>query len=204
MNLIINDVDHPLVIKVASIQSARMQIYFIDNEDYFQRKYIATDEDGHFFEDNDERTIFFTRGVFETVKKLRWPPDLIFCQGWFASLIPLFLRKVYSEDPMFSKAKIIYSTSDDEFKGSFDKNYSRKLISENITQEDVEKLTDPTYINITKLAFDHSDGVILNTPNIPSELRQYADTSGKPHIEYTNKKEYVSQYAAFFDKIIGV
>lgn len=93
MNLIINDTDHPLIIKVASIQAARMQVYFIDNEDYFQRKHTISDEEGNFFPDNDERSIFFARGVFETVRKLRWAPDLIYCQGWFTALVPLYLKK---------------------------------------------------------------------------------------------------------------
>ena len=109
MNLIINDTDHPLIIKVASIQSARMQVYFIDNEDYFQRKHVITDEKGSFFPDNDERAIFFTRGVFETVKKLRWAPDLIYCQGWFTALVPLYLKKEYNEDPIFAHSKVVLS-----------------------------------------------------------------------------------------------
>ena len=106
MNLIINDTDHPLIIKVASIQAARMQVYFIDNEDYFQRKHVITDEKGSFFEDNDERAIFFARGVFETVKKLRWAPDLIYCQGWFTALVPIFLKKEYAEDPIFERIPV--------------------------------------------------------------------------------------------------
>ena len=95
MNLIIDDADHPLIIKVASIQQARMQIYFIDNEDYFQRKFTIADKNGKFFEDNDERTIFFARGVLETVKKLGWGPDIVHCHGWFTSLLPVYLKKAY-------------------------------------------------------------------------------------------------------------
>ena len=106
MNLIIDDTDHPLIIKVASIQSARMQVYFIDNEDYFQRKHTISDEEGNFFPDNDERSIFFARGVFETVRKLRWAPDLIYCQGWFTALVPLYLKKEYHDDPVFSLSLI--------------------------------------------------------------------------------------------------
>ena len=95
MNLVIKDTDHPLIIKVASIQAARMQVYFIDNEDYFQRKCALTDEEGKEFVDNDERAVFFARGVLETVIKLRWAPDIIHCHGWLTSLIPLYIKKYY-------------------------------------------------------------------------------------------------------------
>ena len=115
MNLIIDDSDHPLIIKVASIQSARMQVYFIDNEDYFQRKFIFSDEDGKEFTDNDERTIFFARGVLETVKKLRWPPDLVHCHGWMASLIPMYIKTAYRDDPIFSHTKVVYSVYENDF-----------------------------------------------------------------------------------------
>jgi starch synthase len=115
MNLIIDDTDHPLLIKVASIQSARMQVYFIDNEDFFQRKQTLTDTDGNHFKDNDERAIFFARGVLETVKKLRWSPDIVHCQGWITSLVPLYLKRAFNEDPLYANSKVIYSVYDDEF-----------------------------------------------------------------------------------------
>src|SRR5512145_391352 len=109
MNLIIDDNDHPLIIKVASIQQARMQIYFIDNEDYFSRKSIVADANGKEFEDNDERAVFYARGVLETVKKLRWAPDLVHCHGWMSSLVPVYLRSIYHDDPLFHNYKIVYS-----------------------------------------------------------------------------------------------
>lgn len=202
MNLIINDTDHPLIIKVASIQAARMQVYFIDNEDYFQRKHITCDDKGKFFEDNDERAIFFAKGVFETVKKLRWAPDMIYCQGWFTSLIPLFLKKEYYDDPIFANAKVVYSTSNDEFKDALHQDFYKKLLSENISEKDIEVVKEPTYHNVNKLAFQFSDGIILNTPNINPDLKSCACNCGKPQIEYSNKEEYIDHYANFFDKII--
>ena len=112
MNLIIDDTDHPLIIKVASIQSARMQVYFIDNEDFFQRKATVSDEKGNGFKDNDERAIFYVRGVFETIKKLRWIPDIIHCHGWFTALAPLYLKRMYSDDPCFARTKVVYLDCD--------------------------------------------------------------------------------------------
>ncbi len=143
MNLIINDTDHPLIIKVASIQSARMQVYFIDNEDYFQRKYIIEDDKGTFFPDNDERAIFFARGVFETVKKLRWAPDLIYCQGWITALVPLYLKKEYNEDPMFAHSKVVFSSYNDQFKGTLHPDFAKKITGDNITLKDIEILKNP-------------------------------------------------------------
>ncbi|MDL2330921.1 glycogen/starch synthase [Odoribacter sp. OttesenSCG-928-A06] len=203
MNLIINDTDHPLIIKVASIQAARMQVYFIDNEDYFQRKNTITDEKGKFFEDNDERSIFFAKGVFETVKKLRWAPDLIYCQGWFTSLIPLFLKKEYSDDPIFANAKVIYSTSHETFENTLNKNFQKKLLSENICKKDVDIVKNPDFVNVNKLAFDFADGIILNTPTHQPELKKCAVESGKPHIEYSCKEDYIDNYAHFFDEILN-
>ena len=202
MNLIINDTDHPLIIKVASIQSARMQVYFIDNEDYFQRKHIITDEKGQFFEDNDERAIFFARGVFETVKKLRWAPDLIYCQGWFTSLVPLYLKKEYADDPIFAHSKVVFSTSNDVFEGNLQKDFHKKILTENISTKDVSLVKEPTHTNVNKLAFHYSDGIIFNNKDIEQELKEYAKKLEKPILEYTNKEEYINNYSEFFDQIM--
>ena len=202
MNLIINDTDHPLIIKVASIQSARMQVYFIDNEDYFQRKHIITDEKGQFFEDNDERAIFFARGVFETVKKLRWAPDLIYCQGWFTSLVPLYLKKEYADDPIFAHSKVVFSTSNDVFEGNLQKDFHKKILTENISTKDVSLVKEPTHTNVNKLAFHYSDGIIFNNKDIEQELKEYAKKLEKPILEYTNKEEYIDNYSEFFDQIM--
>ena len=127
MNLIIDDADHPLIIKVASIQAARMQVYFIDNEEYFQRKSTIRDTDETFFDDNDDRTIFFGRGVLETVKKLGWSPDIIHCHGWMTALIPMLIKTSYKDDPMFHNSKVVYSLYNDSFTESFNKDFSKKI-----------------------------------------------------------------------------
>ena len=202
MNLIINDTDHPLIIKVASIQSARMQVYFIDNEDYFQRKYIIEDDKGTFFPDNDERAIFFARGVFETVKKLRWAPDLIYCQGWITALVPLYLKKEYNEDPMFAHSKVVFSSYNDQFKGTLHPDFAKKITGDNITLKDIEILKNPPHTNISKLAFDYSDGIIFNSQEVAQELKEYAAQSGKPITEYTTPDEYINNYSRFFDQIL--
>jgi starch synthase len=203
MNLIIDDTDHPLIIKVASIQCARMQVYFIDNEDYFQRKNSLADEEGVFFKDNDERAIFFARGVLETVKKLRWKPDIVHCHGWFSSLIPLYLKKAYSEDPLFSESKIIYSIYPDDFSEVFGKSFRRKILVDGVTDKDLSLLNTPDYVNINKLAINHSDGVIVGSEKVNPELVNYLKKIKKPYLDFQNDNVYIDEYSDFYDKILN-
>lgn len=202
MNLIINDTDHPLIIKVASIQAARMQVYFIDNEDYFQRKHIIADDSGNLFPDNDERSIFFARGVFETVRKLRWAPDLIYCQGWFTALVPLYLKKEYHDDPVFSKTKVIYSAYDDKFDGTLDNSFIEKAMTEGVSRKDLSIMKEPNHTNINKLAFQFSDGIIFNQKEVDEELRTFATRTGKPILEHPGEESYIDAYSDFFDQIL--
>jgi len=203
MNLIINDTDHPLIIKVASLQQARMQVYFIDNEDYFQRKYIFNNENDEFFEDNDERMIFFARGVLETVKKLRWAPDVIHCHGWFTSLIPLYLKKAFKEDPLFQDSKIVYSLYDNDFKTSLNKNFKTKLHLEGVEKSDVDMLSNPNFFNISKMAINQCDGIIIGTSNIDEKIHKYAKSLNKPLLEYQPEETFVKEYSNFYDKLIN-
>ena len=201
MNLVINDTDHPLIIKVASIQTARMQVYFIDNEDYFQRKAVLTDDKGKEFEDNDERAIFFARGVLETVIKLRWAPDLIHCHGWLTSLVPLYIKKYYYNDPLFRNSKVVYSAYDDDFKKTLNKDFNQKLLVEGVTPEDVKVIDEPTYLNVSKLAVDYSDGIIQGTEKINPDVKDYIKNSGKLFLDYQPKETYIDAYNDFYDKV---
>jgi len=202
MNLIIDDTDHPLIIKVASIQSARMQVYFIDNEDYFQRKHLLKDPKGNEFADNDERAIFFARGVLETVIKLRWAPDLIHCHGWLTSLVPLYVKKAYNDNPLFVNSKIIYSVYHDDFKKSLDVNFRNKLKTNNVSAEDTEMIDDPSYVNVSKMAIQYSDAVIQGSPKINSEISEYIQSTGKLFLDYQPELTYIDTYNDLYDKIL--
>ncbi|HTA61222.1 MAG TPA: glycogen/starch synthase [Bacteroidia bacterium] len=203
MNLIISDSDHPLIIKVASIQSARMQVYFIDNDDFFSRKHGLKDEKGKPFDDNDERAIFFVRGVVETIKKLGWQPDIIHCQGWFTGFMPLFIKKAFNDNPMFVDTKVVFSLYEqDEFAGTLDKGVSSKLVFDGITAKDVKQVNDPTYLNVCKLAIDYSDGIILGSEKVNPELVKHAKKSGKLMLSYKNETEYVQAYNEFYDAVL--
>lgn len=202
MNLVIDNTDHPLIIKVASIQSARMQIYFIDNDDFFQRKFTLTDKNGKYFEDNDERAIFFTRGVVETVKKLGWSPDLVHCNGWFTGLMPFYLKEVLKDNPMFSDSKVIYSLYDDAFPGTLNPGMPQKMKTKGVDATKLEQYADPTYLNISKLAIDYSDGVIMGSEKINPDLEKYARTQGKPLLEYHDRDSYIDAYNDFYDEVM--
>lgn len=202
MNLIIDDNDHPLIIKVASIQAARMQVYFIDNEDFFHRKYVLTDKNGAFFSDNDERAIFFTRGVMETVKKLQWAPDLIHCHGWFTGLMPIYVKQFYQDDPLFQHTKVVTSIYDQEFDMPMNSRLKDKLIGDGMHKEDVKIASTPDYVNFMKLAINFSDGVIYGSKEINKELSSYVEQKKVPHLGYHDEDTYIDAYSDFYDKIL--
>lgn len=202
MNLIIDDTDHSLIIKVASIQAARMQVYFIDNDEYFKRKHTIFDENKKFFDDNDERTIFFGRGALETVKKLRWTPDIIHCHGWMSALVPLFIKKAYKDDPLFANSKVLYSTYDDGFDANFNSNFEEKMLMNGIKKGDFKDLSPTDYISLSRLAIHYSDAIIQGNEKIDSKLEDIIKESGKPFLSYKNKEEYIESYSNFYDEIL--
>ncbi|MFZ4455843.1 MAG: glycogen/starch synthase [Bacteroidales bacterium] len=201
MNMIIDDTDHPLIIKVASIQSARMQVYFIDNDDYFQRKGMVADENGVEYDDNDERAIFFARGVLETVKKLRWTPDIIHCHGWITALAPLYIKKLYSEDPFFRNSKIVFSLYDNDFKGKFRKGFSEMLRFDGISDEDVSTIAgkELDFTELSQFAINYSDGVIQGSENVNEAVKTYAQATGLPYLDHQQPDQYIDAYNEFYD-----
>jgi starch synthase len=202
MNLIINDSDHPLIIKVASIQSARMQVYFIDNEDYFQRKAMLTDENSKYFTDNDERCIFFCRGVIETVKKLRWSPDIVHCHGWFTSLIPLYIKKSYIDEPLFANSKVVFSIYNNGYTEKLNHAFCKKLMFEGIEDSDIKMIKEPTYNNLTKLAINYSDGIIMGSENFDQDLITYIQKKKVPCLSNQTPENYIDEYSKFYDSIL--
>ena len=205
MNLVVNDIDRPLIIKVASISSARMQVYFIDNDDYFHRKFVYANEEGKFFEDNDERAIFFARGVLETVKKLRWKPDIIHCQGWISHILPLYLKKAYKDDPIFTDCKVVLSLYNEISEETFAEDINSKVILPGVKNKDLDILKPANGINLAKLAIQNSDGIIYGSSELPAELDNFIAGSKLPVLPYVNlsDSEYIKEYNQFYDKILG-
>ena len=186
MNLIIEDSDHPLLIKVASIQSARIQIYFIDNDDLFHRRKGWKDEAGEEYADNDDRVIFYARGAIETVKKLRWTPDVILCSGWMSALAPLYLKRAYSDEPFFAHSKIVLMLDDLEYTKPFPTRFADKLRIDGIANTDVRSIAGfPVgYEELMRLAIDFSDAIVYASPQVNQRLCNYAETKGKPILPY--------------------
>jgi len=199
MNLVINDMDMPLIIKVASIPKERIQVYFIDNEEYFKRKATFTDKQGNLFPDNDQRAIFFAKGVMETVKKLNWSPDIIHVHGWMASLLPLYLKKYYADEPLFADSKIVLSVYGKTFEGSLDSDMINKIAFDGIPEEAITTLAEPTYNNLLKVAVDYSDAIILASEDIPEELENHISNQAKPVLQYVPVQEFEEAYANFYN-----
>lgn len=198
LNIVIDDTDHPLIIKVATMQPSRMQVYFIDNDDYFVRHSAKGLETETHVDENDERSIFFVRGVLETVRKLRWAPAVIHCTGWIAALTPLYLRKRYGEDPVFANTKIVYSLFDNPFEVDFDSRFPEKLLLDGFSEDDLAPLNGSADHNaISRMAIAHADAVTVASENIPEELVEYARSLGKPVLEYKpelNHQDYRDFY----------
>ncbi|MFV0344792.1 MAG: glycogen/starch synthase [Bacteroidales bacterium] len=201
MNMVIDDADRQLIIKVASIQPARMQVYFIDGEDYFHRKAVLQDEDGTYFPDNDERSVFFSRGVLETVIKLRWAPDIIHCHGWFSALIPFYLKSAYSDNPLLNEAKIVYSAYNNDFEGHYSESFHEKMLLDGIDLESIKHLSSASCFDVNKLAIDNSDAVIYGSEQINSDLTKYIKDSNVLSLAYQGD-DYVSAYNNLYDKLL--
>lgn len=206
MNIVVDDTDHPLIIKVASIQAARMQVYFIDNDDYFHKRLMMADEKGEAYADNLERAVFYARGVLETVKKLRWIPDVIHCQGWMSAVAPLYIKSAYREDPPFANAKVVFSGFNEMPVLGPDCRLAdclafREATADLLEGKDID-LSRPDALGRLAVAF--SDGYVQGEEGAQPELMDYARAAGKPVLEYPGEeKASAGIYSDFYDQVFG-
>jgi starch synthase len=198
MNLVVNDLDMPLIIKVASIPKERIQVYFIDNDEYFKRKATFTDEDGKLYSDNDERAIFFAKGVVETVKKLNWVPDIIHVHGWMASLLPVYMKHFYKNEALFSNTKVVTSVYAQSFEGNLDLELINKVKFDEIPHDAIAELAQPNYENIIKTAVIHSDAVIIASESLSPSLTKFIESCNKPFLPFVPKDEFAEHYTNFY------
>jgi starch synthase len=199
MNLIINDMDMPLIIKVASVPKERMQVYFIDNEEYFRRKAVFTDEDGNLFPDNDERAIFFAKGVIETVKKLNWSPDIIHIHGWMASLLPLYLKEYYKNDPLFKDSKIVTSAFNYNTPGVLSKqDLIEKIKFDQIDEEKLGPFKNGKEDSFVRIAIQNSDAVIKGSDELNDELDSFLKELDIPVLDYQPLEDFTEAYSDFY------
>lgn len=204
MNLIVNNCDHQLIIKVGSIPTARMQVYFIDNEEYFARGGEAVEPDGTLSGNSDERLLFFGRGTLEAVRKLAWQPHLINYCGWFASMIPFYLRRINKENAFFSGTKMVITLMDDGFKGNIPGDLERKMKTDGATAKDLRLYGDTTYLGLMKSAITYSQGVIIGSPNANPELVAFAKENKRNVLDYIeDRDEFYARINKFYDSIIG-
>ncbi|RRN77780.1 starch synthase [Pseudoxanthomonas sp. SGD-10] len=194
MNIVIGENDNPLIIKVASIPAARMQVYFLDNEDYFQRKFVFNDGKGKFYSDNDERAIFFCKGALETVKKLGWSPDIVHCHGWMTSLVPAYLKTIYKEDPTFKDAKVVYSLYEDSFTESLGPDFATKAVMKGMEQNATASYTAGDITAINKAAIEYSDAVIFGAEDINKDVLNFVKVSEKPTMDYNSSLDFENYY----------
>lgn len=201
MNLIIDDTDHPLIIKVASIPQTRLQVYFIDNDDYFMKRQMAEDLDGNEYDDNGERAIFFARGVLETIKKLRWVPDIIHCQGWMGAIVPLYVKLAYNADPTFANTKIVTSLFSKDLKHSVGDNFKHCLEFRNIDEEVLKPYKENfDFFELCKLALDYSDAIIEAGDGVNKDLLEYAKGKDVPFVDFCGD-DYVEKYRQLYDSL---
>jgi starch synthase len=203
MNLVVNDLDMPLIIKVASIPKERIQVYFIDNDEYFKRKATFSDEEGVLYPDNDERAIFFAKGVVETVKKLNWVPDIIHVHGWMASLLPIYMKHYYKDEALFSETKIVTSVYSQSFEGSLDAEMINKIKFDGVPQDAISELELPNYENLIKAAIKHSDGVIIASENVSGSLTKFIQSSEKPFLPFASKDKFTEAYTNFYKSMLS-
>ncbi len=203
MNLVVNDLDMPLIIKVASIPKERIQVYFIDNDEYFKRKATFTNEDGVLFPDNDERAIFFAKGVVETVKKLNWVPDIIHVHGWMAAMLPIYMKHFYKNEALFSETKIVTSVYSQSFEGNLDLEMMTKVQLDGVPSESISDLNTPNYENIMKVSINHSDGIIIASNNLSTSLTKFIESSGKPFLPFAPKDKFADAYSNFYKNFVS-
>lgn len=201
-NIVIADTDHPLLLKVASIQAARLQIYFIDNDDFFRRREGIVDKDGKEYEDNDERTIFFNRSTLDTVQKLRWMPDVVQCSGWMSALAPLYIRTAFKDAPNFNKTKIVVALTNEEYQTPFCEQFATKARCAGVSKDAVSALLDKAvdYATLMRFAIDYADAVVVQGDKVNPELIAYAKEKGLPVLDYPN--EETKPYVDFYDNLI--
>lgn len=203
LNIVIDDTDHPLIIKVATLQPSRMQVYFIDSDDYFQRHNSGALETQSLASENDERLMFFARGVLETVRKLRWPPVVIHCSGWISALVPLYIRKSYAKDPAFRNVKVVYSLFADEMESPLDARAVEKLRMDGFSAKDFAVISGGPVDTaaLHRIAMQYSDGVVQAVADAPVEAVEAAKASGKPFMAFPSEEGYAAAYMDFYKNL---
>ncbi len=204
INVIVNDEDYPLIIKVASLPGARLQVYFLDNEDFFKRKFVFEDENNQFYEDNSDRMVFFCKGALETVRKFGWPPDIIHCFGWMTSLVPLYLKTTYKDDPVFAQSKVVFSAMESNLKHKLASNFSTLLqISNEITKKHVDLFRDGDSSSLLLGGIEFADAIIMSDLVDEKVSKQLKKLKDKPVMKLNQTETPVEMFSAFYQNVLA-
>lgn len=202
MNIIVDDDDFPLIIKVASLPGARMQVYFLDNDDFFRRKSIFLDDQKKPYEDNPDRMVFFCKGVLETVKKFGWPPDIVHCHGWMTSLIPLYMKTAYKNEPLFQHAKVIYSVYPNTLEETFSDKFISKASINNLDEQDLEAYRNGGGITLHEGAIQFADAVVTNAEAHRPSIAEAIEKSDRPLLEANGMDDALPRYLEFYNQLL--
>ena len=202
MNIIVDDDDYPLIIKVASLPGARMQVYFLDNEDFFKRKSVFEDSQGKPFADNADRMVFFCKGVIETVKKFGWPPDIVHCHGWMTSLVPFYLKTAYKNEPLFQNSRVIYSIYNNSLEKTFPKNFAELASINNLGPDDLVAYQNGKGVSLHEGAVEFSDALIKGSEKFNASVSKVLEASDKPILDFQSKEDYLSAYLEFYNTLL--
>ncbi len=203
INIIIDDEDYPLIIKVASLPGTKLQVYFLDNEDFFKRKFVFNDADEKFYKDNPERMAFFCKGVLDTVRKFGWPPDIIHCHGWMTSLIPLYLKTTYKKDPIFTNSKVVYSAYANDFKGSMGKSFKSKALISGINEDDLNPFDKADNSSLHLGGIHYADAVVKGDSKLSAKVNEAIEASEKPMVEFSNAEDRFEEYKSLYTTLLG-
>jgi len=202
MNIIVDDDDFPLIIKVASLPGSRLQVYFLDNEEFFKRKFIFNDEDEKPFEDNLDRMVFFCKGVMETVKKFGWPPDIIHCHGWMTSLVPFYLKSVYKDEPIFQNAQLVYSAYNHDYTDNIKENFFVKAAINDLEESNLSDFVVGESIDLNLGALKNADAAIIGSENMDASVLEVLKKGGKPFINHFDEENFLAAYINFYKELM--
>ena len=201
MNIIVDDDDYPLIIKVASLPRARIQVYFLDNDEFFKRKTIFSDKDGNVHDDNAERSIFFCKGVIETVKKFGWPPNIIHCHGWMTALLPLYVKQAYATEPLFRDSKVIYSLYHSDIENNFDEDFAEKAAINDLEEDDLNVYLAGDQVNLHQGACTVSDAIIIGSESLDPDVEALVNALDKPVLPHQAEDAFLSAYVDFYHQL---
>lgn len=203
INVSVDDDDYPLQIKVASLPSSRLQVYFLENDDFYKRKFVFHDEEEKWFDDNGLRTIFLAKGALETVKKFGWAPDVVHCSGWMSSLVPAFIKTAYKREPVFGHSKVVFTIGEHTFDETIESDFIAKaMVGNTITAKDLEVFAPGDNNALFRGGAKFADAITFGSDNVdPDLLSEFSKVRGKKILQYKENTSVLDDYLELYNKL---